>query len=205
MSGLPVTGEFARARKYLDDYHRYAFKLQNPDGSFSTEWFKGPGARPDLARRIQTSGHILEWLSYSLPLDQLDQPRVVKAVSYLSGVLNSGKTEDWSVGPLGHALHALAIYDERYFRQFDAPASDFGAPDSEQIVPTSGQAEVVEEAKAEVDAKAADADLLPVAEGADNAEAKASSAEESAIPATGSHIRVIVPTTELAPSRPRAK
>ncbi|HEY4308509.1 MAG TPA: hypothetical protein VGN12_03565 [Pirellulales bacterium] len=125
MSGRPMTGEFRRAQKYLEDYHNYAFtKLQNPDGSFSTEWFKGPGARPDLGRRIQTSGHILEWLSYSLPEDELQSPRTVKAVEYLSGVLHDGMSEEWSVGPLGHALHALAIYDSRVFKPLDRAAEE---------------------------------------------------------------------------------
>jgi hypothetical protein len=120
-SGLPVDGEFARARKYLDDYHRYTLtKLQNADGSFSTEWFKAPGAREDLGRRIQTTGHILEWLSYSLPEDTLTNPRVVKAVEYLSGVLRNGKDRQWEIGPLGHALHSLAIYDSRVFKPLDS-------------------------------------------------------------------------------------
>ena len=119
-SGLPISGEFRRAKKFLDDYHRYTFKkLQNPDGSFSTEWFNGPGARTDLGRRIQTSGHILEWLSYSLPADMLEDPRVVKAVDYLSGVLLGGKNQEWEIGPLGHALHSLAIYDSRVFKPHD--------------------------------------------------------------------------------------
>lgn len=119
-SGRPMTGEFRRAQKFLDDYHRYTFtKLQNPDGSFSTEWFKAPGARPDLGRRIQTSGHILEWLSYSLPESELQSPKVVKAVEYLTGVLHDGMSKDWEVGPLGHALHGLAIYDSRVFKPLE--------------------------------------------------------------------------------------
>ena len=36
--GFPITGQYKRARKYVDDYHRYTFRLQNPDGSFSTNW-----------------------------------------------------------------------------------------------------------------------------------------------------------------------
>ncbi|HEY1601195.1 MAG TPA: hypothetical protein VGG64_16450 [Pirellulales bacterium] len=116
-SGLPMTGEFRRAKKYLDEYHRYTLtKLQNSDGSFSTEWFKAPGARPDIGRRIQTSGHILEWLSYSLPLDMLEDPRVVKTVEYLTNVLHEGEEREWEVGPLGHGLHSLAIYDSRVFK-----------------------------------------------------------------------------------------
>ena len=63
----PVDGEFSRAATYVDDFHRYTFRLQNRDGSFSTEWFKRAAAKDDLDRRLQTSGHILEWLASSVP------------------------------------------------------------------------------------------------------------------------------------------
>lgn len=124
MAGKPISGEFRRAKKYLDDYHTYALtKLQNSDGSFSTEWFKTAGARPDLGRRIQTSGHILEWLSYSLPLERLEEPRVVKAVEYLTDTLLDNRNREWAIGPLGHAMHSLAIYDSRVFRPLDEAES----------------------------------------------------------------------------------
>jgi len=183
MSGLPITGEFARARKFLDDYHRYTFKMQNPDGSFSTEWFKGPGARPDLARRIQTSGHILEWLSYSLSLDELDEPRVVKAVTYLSGVLHRGKTENWSVGPLGHALHALAIYDDRYFRQFDPPSNDDEMTDDGQIIPTVGVTKFDDQATAAAEVKP-DAEAAPAEQAATPASNKEAAEQGSSVKAS---------------------
>lgn len=111
--GEPLDGEFARADKFLRDYHRYALSMQNADGSFSTQWFKRREARPDLDRRIQTSGHILEWLVYSLPQEELANPRVVKAVQYLYGTLEKNRRRQWKVGPLGHALHALVLYADR--------------------------------------------------------------------------------------------
>ncbi len=112
----PVDGEFSRAATYVNDFHRYTFRLQNRDGSFSTEWFKRAAAKDDLDRRLQTSGHILEWLAYSVPDEMLDDPRFIKAVSYLSGILDAGRDRKWSVGPLGHALHSLAIYEDRMSR-----------------------------------------------------------------------------------------
>jgi hypothetical protein len=113
----PIDGQFARAQKYLSDYHRYTFGLQNRDGSFSTEWFTGRGANDDIERRLQTTGHILEWLVYSLPREQLDDPRVVRAVDYLSGILISNvRDHEWEIGHLGHGVHALVIYDTRRFR-----------------------------------------------------------------------------------------
>jgi hypothetical protein len=87
--------------------------LQNPDGSFSTEWFNRPANSSDTARKLQTTGHILEWLAWSLPEDELRDPRVIKSVEFIATMLAEQPNHDWSVGPLGHALHALAIYDKR--------------------------------------------------------------------------------------------
>ncbi len=125
--GLPIDGEFLRAKTYIDDFHRYTFRLQNRDGSFSTEWFKRRAAREDLERRLQTSGHILEWLTYSLPESTIDEPQYMQAVAYLAGILDAGRGRKWSVGPLGHGLHALALYEERMERRVHQPLAESGA------------------------------------------------------------------------------
>ncbi|MBS0207648.1 MAG: hypothetical protein JSS27_01715 [Planctomycetes bacterium] len=115
IEGRPIDGQFARAQKYLNDYHNYTFSLQNTDGSFSTEWFVRRGNRDDLDRRVQTTGHMLEWLVFSLPENQLDDRRVISAVNYLTNLLYGNREREWEIGPKGHALHALAIYDQRRF------------------------------------------------------------------------------------------
>lgn len=120
--GQPIDGQFRRAEKYINDFHAYTFAHQNSDGSFSTEWFKGRGTRTDLDRRLQTTGHILEWMVYSAPAEMLRDPRLVKAVDYLSGILAAQPDRAWSLGPLGHGLHALALYDERVFQPAAPPA-----------------------------------------------------------------------------------
>jgi hypothetical protein len=119
--GQPIDGEFRRAKNYTDEFHRYTLSLQNGDGSFSTEWFKEAGARADVNRRLQTSGHILEWLAFSLPEEELTEPRMVKAVNYLAGILVASPQREWEIGPLGHAMHSLVIYDERVFRARELP------------------------------------------------------------------------------------
>ena len=114
--GEPIDGEYNRAKAFIADYHRYTFgSLQNADGSFSTQWFTRPEARADLDRRLQTSGHILEWLTFSVPDEMLYSPNMVRAVDYLSGILLEHRSRQWSIGPLGHAIHALAMYNERAF------------------------------------------------------------------------------------------
>ena len=110
----PVDGEWLRAKKYLQSYHEYTLGLQNPDGSFSTSYFEGRGDFGTAAKRLETTGHILEWLVYSLPKDELSDPRVMKAVDYLVTLLSQPDGR-WQIGPLGHAVHGLAIYDERVF------------------------------------------------------------------------------------------
>jgi hypothetical protein len=113
--GEPIEGEWERAQKYVEDYLEYAFKLQNRDGSFSTEWLKHRANNRDPARQIQTTGHILEWVVYALPKDDLDNPRVIHAVDFLTTLLLQQRNSDPEVGPKGHAIHALSLYNERVF------------------------------------------------------------------------------------------
>ncbi|ADB17606.1 hypothetical protein Psta_2941 [Pirellula staleyi DSM 6068] len=111
----PFDGQWLRAQKFIQDYHKYAFYLQNPDGSFSTSWFVGRADNGPPSRRLETTGHITEWLSFSLSKEELTKPEMIKSVSYLTNLLTEHRDMNWSIGPLGHGLHALAIYDERVF------------------------------------------------------------------------------------------
>jgi len=113
--GEPVIGEYRRAATYVREYHKYTFKLQNADGSFSTEWFQGRGNRHDPARKLQTTGHILEWLAFSLPEPELQDPRTIRGVRFLCDLLEQNRNRRWRIGPLGHALRALTLYDQRVF------------------------------------------------------------------------------------------
>jgi hypothetical protein len=114
-SGQPVAGQWLRAKEYLDKFHQYTFKLQNADGSFSTNWFAGRGDQHDLDHRLNTTGHTLEWLVCSLPKDQLGDERLVRAVEYLTELMWRYRGRPWEIGPQGHAIHALCLYDERAF------------------------------------------------------------------------------------------
>ncbi len=115
----PIDGEFLRAATFLRDYHRYTFSLQNSDGSFSTEWFARRADKPDVDRKLKTSGHIIEWLAFSLSDANLRDARMIRAVDFLSGIMARDKEHAWEVGPVGHAIHALALYDRRVFQPHD--------------------------------------------------------------------------------------
>jgi hypothetical protein len=113
--GKPITGQWKRAETFAADFQDYTFRLQNRDGSFSTNWFEGRGSSPDIDRRLQTTGHVLEWLVYSLPKEQLRERRMVRSVDYLARLMLENRDKSWEIGPKGHALHALALYDQRVF------------------------------------------------------------------------------------------
>lgn len=111
----PLVGQWRRANECVGAYHDYTFKLQNADGSFSTDWFRGRGDWGGVDRKLNTTGHTLEWLVYSLPREELTDPRVVNAVEFLTDLLWENRRHTLDIGQLGHAIHALAMYDEYVF------------------------------------------------------------------------------------------
>lgn len=112
---LPIDGHWYRAQHYLVDYVNYAMSLQNPDGSFSTNWFESRGMDPDVERKVQTTGHILEWLIYTLPADKLRTDPIQDSIEFLLSTVGRQPQRDWPIGPRGHALRALALYNQRVF------------------------------------------------------------------------------------------
>ena len=117
--GDPLDGEYLRAAQFVEKYQNYAFQLQNRDGSLSTEWFRGRGEEDDTDRRVKTTGHILEWLCYSLDEKEVRSTRTFRAANYLASLLANNYSHEWEVGPLSHAIHALRLYDERVFQPYD--------------------------------------------------------------------------------------
>ena len=110
-----MTGHWARAQKFVGEYVEYTYKLQNSDGSFSSNWFEDRGDWGGVDRKINTTGHTLEWLLMSLPDSQLTDPRLVRAVQFLTNLLWDNRNRKWEIGPQGHAIHSLVLYDERAF------------------------------------------------------------------------------------------
>ena len=110
-----LDGVYLRANTYVREYQYLTLRrLQNRDGSFSTEWFKYPDNRDDdVDRKVQTTGHILEWLVASLDQEKLYENRIIAAAEFIATALAREPGRNWKDGPLGHALHALSIYQER--------------------------------------------------------------------------------------------
>jgi len=119
--GEPLTGQYLKAKQFVTRYQQYAYKLQNRDGSFSTEWFRGPGDKQDIDRKLKTTGHLLEWLLYAGSEKEQRHWKTAKAANYLASIMYNNRYKDWEAGPLGHAVHALLLYDRIVFGPYDQP------------------------------------------------------------------------------------
>jgi hypothetical protein len=119
LQGQPVQGQYVRAAKFVNEYINYTWRLQNPDGSFSTNWYESRGNEPKEERKVQTSGHMLEWLMFNVSDSELRSPRVQRAVDFLLNHIYDKRDKKWPIGPRGHATRALALYAARMSEPLD--------------------------------------------------------------------------------------
>jgi hypothetical protein len=109
----PINGQYARAAKFVREYVAYTLQLQNPDGSFSTNWYEGRGNEPNDERKVQTSGHMLEWLMFTMTDEEVKSPRIAKGIDFLLSKIYDKRDYKWPIGPRGHATRAVALYRDR--------------------------------------------------------------------------------------------
>ncbi|MAG94038.1 MAG: hypothetical protein CMJ48_09840 [Planctomycetaceae bacterium] len=112
-SGKRLTGVWAQADQKIRRYRSAAQHYQNQDGSFSTQYFAGPGFTMDFADRLEVSGHMLEWIIMSSTKKELQEPWVRNALNVISSDLLEQKNVVAKCGPLYHALHGLVLYRDR--------------------------------------------------------------------------------------------
>jgi hypothetical protein len=143
----PLDGQYRRAEKYVADFQQYALGLENADGSWHPGFFASKGTSRDASGLLRSTGHILEWLVFSLPGDQLKDPRVVKSVGYVTSLLeesyarwNATATTAREVDSVGHALHALQTYDKRIFKPHDPAESESSKPAEAKTSERAGRA-----------------------------------------------------------------
>ncbi len=118
----PIDGQFLRAKNFIAEFQTFALQLQNADGSWGPNFFASRGSSNDPAAQLRSTGRVLEWLAMSLPEVRLDDAEVIKAVEYVANLLGTQRYQ-WNapslstreIAALGHALHGLAIYNERAF------------------------------------------------------------------------------------------
>jgi hypothetical protein len=112
-TGKPLRGVWFEADQKIKRYIAEAKALQNPDGSFSSNHFKGPGYSTDFPTRISTSGHELEWLMIALPQSKLKEEWIRRGITSVARDLIDNKHVSSDCGPLFHGMHALVVYRQR--------------------------------------------------------------------------------------------
>ncbi len=114
-SGRPLRGVWYEAHRKVKRYVETARWSQNYDGSFSASFFEGRRFARDFATRIETSGHILEFLVMAVPHDRLSEDWMRRGVAAVSRELIENRKRSAKCGPLYHALHGLVLYRDRMY------------------------------------------------------------------------------------------
>lgn len=112
-SGATLTGVWRQADAKLAEHVRLVREYQNGDGSYSVNYFSGPGWSQNTKTVLYTTGHTLEWLLIYLPYAELNQPWVTKGVDALLEGFERLKSESIECGALYYACHALRLYQQR--------------------------------------------------------------------------------------------
>lgn len=123
---MPLQGGWKAAEEKIQESIRTIQAYQQPDGSFSAEYFSRPVHTSDIIKRMSTTGHQLEFLTIALTDDQLREPWVTRAVIHLVELFEQTRDLPVECGGLYHSANALKIYRDRRFgtREFrEAPAS----------------------------------------------------------------------------------
>jgi hypothetical protein len=92
-----------------------ARQLQNPDGSFSSNFFRGRGNADDRQLRVNTTGHIFEWLALSCTDYELNAEWMRNAANALALMFLDAQNDPMDGGGLYHAVHGLLIYYSRVY------------------------------------------------------------------------------------------
>lgn len=117
----PIDGQFRRAEEFVGKFEEYALALQNSDGSWGPQMLASKGVGRDAETQLYGTGHVTEWLVMSVDEKVLADFRIVRSVEYLNNLLGNrrygslGSLSTREVGSIMHALHALAVYDQRMF------------------------------------------------------------------------------------------
>jgi hypothetical protein len=112
--GKPV-GVWKDVADRIAFYKQRVREQQNPDGSFSTAYFRERANDPDVAAHISTTGHIFEWLALALSDEELKEPWVQSAASALAMTFLENQTKGIDGGAMYHAVHGLLIYSARVY------------------------------------------------------------------------------------------
>ena len=119
---IPIRGPMALAKRQLQVYQDFVMSIQNDRHLWHPKFFLYKGFNPNAFETMFSSGHILRWLVFSLPDNELRDPQVVRTVMSLTTTVNRVRPETMAnnmtarqLESLAVSLHALSIYYQRVF------------------------------------------------------------------------------------------
>ena len=136
--GGQLTGGWKAADAKVQDCIAKAREFQQPDGTFSTNYWIRASTAPDTALRLNTTGHTLEFLCLAMTDEQLREPWVTRAVAELCRLLEETREMPVECGGLYHAAHGLQIYRLRRFGPRDMPETPTESKSSDAAAEKTG-------------------------------------------------------------------
>jgi hypothetical protein len=133
--GGKTEGVWRGVPEKVTQFSRLAQQYQNADGGFSTNYFRSRGNVADRNIRINSTGHIVEWLALALTDDELRAQWVQDAINALSLQILDLQADPIDSGSMYHAVHGLQIYYARVFdRSYRPNGKDLLIP-KELLIP----------------------------------------------------------------------
>ncbi|HXY37926.1 MAG TPA: hypothetical protein VEI07_27105 [Planctomycetaceae bacterium] len=138
-TGKPLYGAWLEADQKVRRYVEEARANQNSDGTFSSNYFQGPGYSTDFVKRIGTTGHILEFICVAVPKSRLKEDWVRRAVAALAHDLFENRQAAAECGALYHAVDGLSIYRTLMWPELDPARGTHTAAKPVSPAPSDGQ------------------------------------------------------------------
>jgi hypothetical protein len=140
--GGELTGGWKQADDKVQECIRVCREHQQPDGTFSTNYWIRPSTSPDVALRLNTTGHQLEYLTIATGDKQLAEPWIRRSVVALCKLLDETRELPVECGGLYHAIHGLELYRLRRFGpREEAPAAEQPVSSEQDAPPAPKSAE----------------------------------------------------------------
>jgi hypothetical protein len=127
-NGGQLTGVWQKADRQIQAAVAKAKANQQPDGSFSSQFFLRPAFSDDIDKRLGASGHTFEFLTLALGQEQVVEPWMTRGLVALLDMLERTEQVELECGGLYHAMHGLELYRLRRFGPPDAAPSTSETP-----------------------------------------------------------------------------
>ena len=97
--GIELSGPWLKADQKIKKSIEAARRNQQPDGSFSTNFFERPATDANIEKRIHATGHTLEFIVLAGTDSQVSEPWVTRAAAQLVDMLEQTEEFPLECGP----------------------------------------------------------------------------------------------------------